>query len=86
MQLEDELNDYIDEVLKGPNPPSIHIENTWITNSKNFYHARIMNQRHYNGEAYQMQIDAHHIFVKDWDTKCIEMLHSCDAGEYSILS
>ena len=33
-----------------------------------------------------MQIDAHHIFVKDWDTKCIEMLHSCDAGEYSILS
>ena len=33
-----------------------------------------------------MQIDAHHVFVKDWDTKCIEMLHSCDAGEYSILS
>ena len=33
-----------------------------------------------------MQIDAHHIFVKDWDTKCIEMLHSCDAGEYSVLT
>ena len=33
-----------------------------------------------------MQIDAHHLFVQDWDTKCIEMLHSCDAGEYSILS
>ena len=45
-----------------------------------------MNERHYNGETYQMQIDAHHIFVEDWDTKCIEMLHSCDAGEYSILS
>ena len=45
-----------------------------------------MNQRHYNGETYQMQIDSHLRFDKDWDTKCIKMLHSCDAGEYSVLT
>ena len=33
-----------------------------------------------------MQIDSHHRFVKDWDTKSIRMLHSCDAGEYSVLT
>ena len=33
-----------------------------------------------------MQIDSHHRVVQDWDTKVIEMLHSCDAGEYSVLS
>ena len=33
-----------------------------------------------------MQLDSHHHFVKDWDTKCIQMLHSSDAGEYSVLS
>ena len=33
-----------------------------------------------------MQLDSHHHFVEDWDTKCIEMLHSCDAGEYSLLT
>ena len=33
-----------------------------------------------------MRLDSHHRFVKDWDTKCIEMLHSCDAGEYSVLT
>ena len=33
-----------------------------------------------------MQLDSHHRFVKDWDTKCIQMLHSCDAGEYSVLT
>ena len=33
-----------------------------------------------------MQLDSHHRFVKGWDTKLIEMLHNCDAGEYSVLS
>ena len=33
-----------------------------------------------------MQLDSHHRFVKDWDTKCIKMLHDSDAGEYSVLS
>ena len=33
-----------------------------------------------------MQLDSHHRFVKDWDTKCIKMLHNSDAGEYTVLS
>ena len=45
-----------------------------------------MNQRHYSNETYQLQIDSHMRFVKDWDTKTIKMLHSCDAGEYSVLT
>ena len=45
-----------------------------------------MNQRHYDGETYQLQIDSHILFVKDWDTKSIKMLHSTDAGEYSVLT
>ena len=45
-----------------------------------------MIQRHYNGETYQLQIDSHVVFVKDWDTKSIKMLHNCDAGEYSVLT
>ena len=33
-----------------------------------------------------MQIDSHHRFVEGWDAKCIEMIHSTDAGEYSVLT
>ena len=45
-----------------------------------------MIQRHYNGETYQLQIDSHHRMATDWDKKMIEMLHSCDAGEYSVIT
>ena len=69
-----------------PDPPSFVIENIWHENAKNVYHARYMIQRHYNGETYQMQIDSHHRFAKGWDVSAIEMLHSCDAGEYSVLT
>ena len=62
------------------------MENVWHEKSKNAYHARNKVQQHYNGETYQLQIDSHHIFVKDWDTKLIKMLHKCDAGEYSVLT
>ena len=26
------------------------------------------------------------LFVPGWDTKCIKMIHSSDAGEYSVLT
>ena len=81
-----ELKEYIWEIEKGPNAPSILIENVNYRNSREAYHARILNQQHYNGETYQMQLDSHHRFVKDWDTKCIKMLHDSDAGEYSVLT
>ena len=72
--------------MKLNDPPSILIENIWHEDAKNVYHARRMIQRHYKGETYQMQIDSHHRVAKDWDTKFIKMLHSCDAGEYSVIS
>ena len=45
-----------------------------------------MIERHYKGETYQLQIDSHLLFEKDWDTKSINMLHNTDAGEYSVLT
>ena len=45
-----------------------------------------MIQRHYNNETYQLQIDSHHRFAKGWDTMLIKMLHSCDAGEMSVIT
>ena len=72
--------------MSQPNPPSILMENLWDKYAKNCYHAKLMNQRHFNNETYVMRLDSHHRFVKDWDTKCVQMLHSCDAGEYSVLT
>ena len=81
-----DLNRYLVEVAKLPDPPNIVIENIWHENAKNVYHARYMIQQHYNGETYQLQIDSHHRFAENWDTRIIKMLHSCDAGEKSVLS
>ena len=33
-----------------------------------------------------MQLDSHMRFDLNWDTELIKMLHSCDAGEYSVLT
>ena len=73
-------------MTKQPNPPSILLENIWHVKASNVYFARFMNQRHYNGETYQLQLDSHHRFEKDWDTLSIKLLHSCDAGEHSVLT
>ena len=62
------------------------MDDVWYKKSKDVYDARCKIQQHYKGETFQMQIDSHHRFVKDWDTKSIEMLHSCDAGEFSVLT
>ena len=62
------------------------MENVWHQNAKNVYHARYMIQRHYNGETYHMQLDSHHRFAENWDTTLIKMLHSCDAGEMSVIT
>ena len=33
-----------------------------------------------------MQLDSHMRLQPNWDTELIKMLHSCDAGEYSVLT
>ena len=69
--LEKNLNEYIEELENQQYKPSILVENTWYEKASNVYHARFKNQRHYNGETYQLQIDSHHRFAKGWDTTCI---------------
>ena len=86
MKIDENLNEYINEVQKRPNSPSILVESIYVENALNVYHARQMNQRHYKNETYQLQLDSHHRFVKDWDTTSIKQLHSCDAGEYSVIT
>ena len=58
--MKDELNEYIEEVSNSSNSATILVENVWIMNARNVYHARFMNQRHYNGETNSLQIDSHH--------------------------
>ena len=50
--MKEELDEYIEEVSNSPNSASILVENVWIKKARNVYHARFMNQRHYNGETY----------------------------------
>ena len=45
-----------------------------------------MIQRHFNNETYQLQLDSHHRFAANWDATLIRMLHSCDAGEMSVIT
>ena len=86
MEQDDELNELIADIRRRPNPPSILVENIWHKDAKNVYHARAMIERHYKGETYQMQLDSHMRVAPNWDTELIQMLHSCDAGEYSVLT
>ena len=72
--------------MEYPKPPSIFVENIWHVNAKNVYNARKIIHSHYNGETYALQIDSHMHLVSGWDVKVIEMLHSCDAGEYSVIT
>ena len=37
--------------------------------------ARNLIQQEYNNEKYTLQLDSHHRFVKNWDTKLITMLN-----------
>ena len=76
-----EVKEYIKEAAKLPNAPSILMESVSHKDAKNCYHARFKLQRHYKGEDYQIQLDSHHRFVQDWDTKMIKMLHSCAAQD-----
>ena len=53
---------------------------------KDAYHARYRVQQHYNGETYQLQLDSRHRATQGWDVSAVTQLHSCDAGELSVLT
>ena len=56
------------------------------TEFKDAYHARYRVQQHYNGETYQLQLDSRHRATKGWDVSAVTQLHSCDAGDKSVLT
>lgn len=41
--------------------------------------ARNQIQQRYAGEKYTLQLDSHHRFAKDWDTKCVGMVNDLQA-------
>ena len=47
--------------------------------SKGACWARNSIQRLYNNETYTFQLDSHHRFVPEWDTKCIAMIEDLQA-------
>ena len=81
-----DVKSYIAEAEALPNAPSILMEEVPHDEAKNCYHARYRLQKHYNDETYQLQLDSHHRALRDWDMTLVEMLHSCDAGEYSVIT
>ena len=56
------------------------------SHAKGSYVARSHIQKHYNDETYQLQLDSHHRFYGKWDISLVNQLHSCDAGEKSVLT
>lgn len=59
------------------------------TDAKGPTWARYLASTLYNGETYFMQIDSHVLFIKDWDTKCIEQMNYIKANtdsKFPILS
>lgn len=44
--------------------------------------ARNLIQQNYNGEAYTLQLDSHHRFVKNWDDICINMIRQLQDKGY----
>ena len=85
-QLLREVEAYIQEAQGGPHPTSIVMETLPHTQFKDAYHARYRVQQHYNGETYQLQLDSRHRATKGWDVSAITQLHSCDAGDKSVLT
>lgn len=49
-------------------------------------YARYMCSLLFRGEDYFMQIDAHSLFIKNWDSMCISVIESLSNPRYSILS
>jgi hypothetical protein len=54
---------------------NIKIINVDYTDAKGPTWARYLCSTLWNGEDYFLQVDSHVLFVKDWDTKCIDMMN-----------
>lgn len=71
--------DTLDEFRSDPRFKIIDIP---YEESKGACWARNSIQRLYNNETYTFQLDSHHRFVPEWDTKCIAMIQDLQAKGY----
>jgi len=67
------------EIFDKPYRANLHIIDIPYQDSKGACWARNQIQQHYEGEKYTFQLDSHHRFVKDWDTKLIKMVKDLQA-------
>jgi len=70
------------EIFDKPYRANLHIIDIPYQESKGACWARNQIQQHYQGEKYTFQLDSHHRFVKDWDTKLIKMVKDLQAKGY----
>ena len=72
----DDVWDTLDEFRSDPRFKILDIP---YEESKGACWARNSIQRLYNNEKYTLQLDSHHRFVPEWDTKCIAMIEELQA-------
>lgn len=63
-----------DNLDKYKNDERFRIKDVHYLDSKGACWMRHEIQKLYKNEAYYMQLDSHHRFVKDWDKQCIKMI------------
>ncbi len=61
-------------------PEQVRIREFHIKDSKGVGWARNQVQKLWEGEEYTLQIDSHMRFVKDWDSKMIDVLNNCESS------
>lgn len=71
---DDEIEQYKEHFKTISNVKAIYINHI---ESKGCCWARSEIQKLYDDEKYYFQIDAHHRFVENWDTKCKTMIEQC---------
>jgi hypothetical protein len=76
----DDVWDTLDEFRSDPRFKILDIP---YDESKGACWARNSIQRLYNNETYTLQLDSHHRFVPEWDTKCIAMIEDLQAKGHS---
>jgi hypothetical protein len=76
----DEFNKDFEDLVKKEKKAKFNVIKVPHFESKGTCWARAEIQQHYKNEKYTLQLDSHHRFVKNWDTKCIKMYENLKAN------
>jgi hypothetical protein len=68
-------DDAWDNLDEFKDDPRFNILDVDYKESKGVCWARNLVQQQYNGEAYTLQLDSHHRFIKDWDAELLGMIN-----------